>query len=77
MTDDDKALVDKLRDDESYYRVQEKHWCIDAEELEGQRLAAADLIEALTAENERLRAALKPFAELGFPYAVDALRDTK
>lgn len=59
MTDD---LVAKLRDEDSYYRLQEKHWCIDAEELERQRLAAADRIEALEAENERLREAIKPFA---------------
>ena len=52
MTDD---LVAKLRDEDSYYRLQEKHWCIDAEELERQRLAAADRIEALEAETERLR----------------------
>lgn len=53
MTDD---LVAKLRDEDSYYRLQEKHWCIDAEELERQRLAAADRIEALEAENGRLKA---------------------
>ena len=52
MTDD---LVAKLRDEDSYYRLQEKHWCIDAEELERQRLAAADRIEALEAENMMLR----------------------
>ena len=51
----DADLIDKLRDEDSYYRLQEKHWCIDAEELERQRLAAADRIEALTAENVRLR----------------------
>ena len=72
----DADLIDKLRDEDSYYRMQEKHWCIDAEELERQRLAAADRIEeldrhltlsgkvgkalserieALEAENERLR----------------------
>ena len=51
MTD----LVKLLRDEDSYYRLQEKHWCIDAEELERQRLVAADRIEALGAENERLR----------------------
>lgn len=75
----DADLIDKLRDEDSYYRIQEKHWCIDAEELERQRLAAADRIEeldrhltlsgkvgkalserieALEAENERLRAVL-------------------
>ena len=51
----DADLVAKLRDEDSYYRLQEKHWCIDAEELERQRLAAADCIEALKAEIERLR----------------------
>lgn len=60
MTDD---LVAKLRDEDSYYRLQEKHWCIDAEELERQRLAAADRIEALTAEIERLREALGAYTE--------------
>ena len=47
MTDEAKALVNKLRDENSYYRIQEKHWCIDAEELERQRLDSADLIERL------------------------------
>lgn len=47
----DADLVSKLRDEDSYYRLQEKHWCIDGEELERQRLAAA-------AEIERLRIAL-------------------
>ena len=45
----DADLIDKLRDEDSYYRLQEKHWCIDHEELERQRLAAADRIEALEA----------------------------
>ena len=60
MTDD---LVKRLRDEDSYYRVQEKHWCIDAEELERQRLEAADRIEALEAEVARLREALKFYAD--------------
>lgn len=60
----DADLIDKLRDEDSYYRLQEKHWCIDAEELERQRLAAADRIEALEAENERLREALEKIARL-------------
>jgi hypothetical protein len=54
MTD---KLIEQLRDEDSYYRVQEKHWCIDAEELERQRQAAADRIEAQAAEIERLREA--------------------
>ena len=58
MTDEAKALVANLRDEDSYYRIQEKHWCIDGEELERQRLAAADLIETQAREIERLRVAL-------------------
>jgi hypothetical protein len=54
MTVTDK-LIEQLRDEDSYYRIQEKHWCIDSEELERQRLAAADRIEQLTAEVERQR----------------------
>ena len=46
----DADLIDKLRDTDSYYRIQEKHWCIDGEELERQRLAAAALIETQAAE---------------------------
>ena len=49
MTD---KLIEQLRDEDSYYRVQEKHWCIDAEELERQRQAAADRIETLQAIEE-------------------------
>jgi len=54
----DADLIDKLRDEDSYYRLQEKHWCIDSEELERQRLAAADRIE-------ELEAALKRIADFG------------
>ena len=62
MTDEAKALVANLRDEDSYYRIQEKHWCIDGEELERQRLAAADLIETQAREIERLRAVLRHIA---------------
>ena len=34
-------------------------------------------VEAQAAEIERLRRALKPFAELGFPYAVEAMGETE
>lgn len=54
----DADLIDKLRDEDSYYRLQEKHWCVDHEELERQRLAAADRIE-------ELEAALKRIADFG------------
>lgn len=50
----DADLIDKLRDEDSYYRLQEKHWCIDSEELERQRLAAADRIEELEAALRRI-----------------------
>lgn len=59
MTD---KLIEQLRDEDSYYRVQEKHWCIDHEELERQRLAAANRIIAQAAEIERLREALHKIA---------------
>jgi hypothetical protein len=61
MTD---KLVEQLRDEDSYYRVQEKHWCIDHEELERQRLAAANRIIAQAAEIERLREALTQIARM-------------
>lgn len=70
----DVDLIDKLRDEDSYYRLQEKHWCIDAEELERQRLAAANCIEALVAEIDRLRGALS-WAEDADPVLVDAIRN--
>ena len=64
----DADLIDKLRDEDSYYRLQEKHWCIDAEELERQRLAAADLIETQAREIERLREALEVIRDGDYPY---------
>ena len=81
----DADLIDKLRDEDSYYRLQEKHWCIDSEELERQRLAAAALIETQAAElakhkalAETLAGALEKIAEgayprpLGKPWRMDA-----
>ncbi len=59
LTDNDKALVERLRDEDSYYRWQEKHWCIDFDLLERLHLEAADRIEAQAAEIERLREALR------------------
>ena len=55
MTD---KLIEQLRDEDSYYRWQEKHWCIDFDLLERLHLEAADRIEAQAAEIERLREAL-------------------
>lgn len=85
MTDEAKALVNKLRDENSYYRIQEKHWCIDAEELERQRLAAADLIETQARELAKWKALAETLAgalgeiqagtyprPLGKPWRMDA-----
>ena len=55
MTDDDKALVERLRDDWPEILV-EKHWMMDSDAIDKQREEAADRIEALSAENERLNA---------------------
>lgn len=57
MTDDDKKLVEMLRDDHQYILV-EGHNVTDWDSIEAQRFEAADRIEALTSENERLREAL-------------------
>jgi hypothetical protein len=54
MTDDDKALVEQLRDDWPEILV-EKHWMMDSDAIDAQRAEAATRIEALSAENERLR----------------------
>ncbi len=62
MTDEAKALVANLRDEDSYYRIQEKHWCIDGEELERQRLAAAALIETQAAELAKFKALAETLA---------------
>ena len=58
----DADLIDKLRDEDSYYRLQEKHWCIDSEELERQRLAAAALIETQVAELAKYKALAETLA---------------
>ena len=64
MTDDDKALVERLRGDWPEILV-EKHWMMDSDAIDKQREEAADRIEAiilsnqeLHSENERLRGAL-------------------
>ena len=54
MTEDDKALVERLRGDWPEILV-EKHWMMDSDAIDKQREEAADRIEALSAENERLQ----------------------
>ena len=58
MTDDDKALVKRLRGDWPEIMV-EKHWMMDSDAIDMQRTEAADRIEAQAAEIEKLREALK------------------
>ena len=58
MTDEAKALVEKLRDDLPQTLI-EKHWVDDNDAIYKQREEAADLIEQLITENAHLREALK------------------
>ena len=54
MTDDDKSLVERLRGDWPEILV-EKHWMMDSDAIDKQREEAAGRIEALSAENERIK----------------------
>jgi uncharacterized protein YeeX (DUF496 family) len=78
--DDDKKLVEMLRDDHQYILV-EGHNVTDWDSIEAQRFEAADRIEDLIAENERLREALRQIANIIPPIqttiARAALGDTK
>ena len=58
MTDEAKALVERLRDDLPQTLI-EKHWVDDHDAIDKQREEAADLIEQLITENAYLREALK------------------
>ena len=58
MTDEAKALVERLRGDWPEILV-EKHWMMDSDAIDKQREEAADLIEQLITENAYLREALK------------------
>ena len=62
MVEDDKALVERLRGDWPEILV-EKHWMMDSDAIDKQREEAADRIEALNAEIERLREALREVFE--------------
>ena len=55
-------LVERLRGDWPEILV-EKHWMMDSDAIDKQREEAADRIEALEAENERLREALGAYTE--------------
>ena len=61
MTDEAKALVERLRDDLPQTLI-EKHWVDDNDAIYKQREEAADLIETQAREIERLRAALQFYA---------------
>ena len=54
MTDEAKALVERLRDDLPQTLI-EKHWVDDHDAIDKQREEAADLIETQAREIERLR----------------------
>ena len=58
MTDEAKALVERLRDDLPQTLI-EKHWVDDHDAIYKQREEAADLIETQAREIERLRGALR------------------
>ena len=60
MTEDDKALVERLSDEADEWDEPKSH---DEFDMRGMLHSAADRIEALSAENERLREAGK---DLGF-----------
>lgn len=55
MTEDDKALVERLREEADEWDEPKSH---DEFDMRGLLHSAADRIEALSAENERLREAL-------------------
>ena len=48
---------------------------IEAQAAEIERLNHAN--QELQSQNAKMREALKPFAELGFPYAVEAMGETE
>lgn len=57
MTDEAKALVERLRGDWPEILV-EKHWMMDSDAIDKQREEAADLIETQAREIERLNTIL-------------------
>ena len=64
MTDEAKALVERLRGDWPEILV-EKHWMMDSDAIDKQREEAADLIETQAREIERLREALQGISDFG------------
>ena len=67
MTDETKALVERLRDDLPQTLI-EKHWVDDHDAIYKQREEAADLIETQAREIERLRGALEQIAQADYGY---------
>ena len=70
MTDEAKALVERLRDDLPQTLI-EKHWVDDHDAIYKQREEAADLIETQAREIERLRVALSKADEAHWFYYGD------
>ena len=71
MTDDDKALVERLREGVLYGDAR----LHNPKGHDPLRMEAADRIEALSAENERLESALKRIAG-GWPKPMQLARET-
>ena len=63
MTDEDKALVERLRGDLPDKKV-ESHWVTDYTAIEMQNREAADRIKAQAAEIEKLREALQDMVDM-------------
>lgn len=70
MTNDDKALVERLREEADEWDEPKSH---DDFDMRGMLHSAADRIKALSAENERMREALV-WAENVDPDLVNAIR---
>ena len=70
MTDDDKALVERLRDDWPEILV-EKHWMMDSDAIDKQREEAADRIEQLAREKAVVSDLWEQQKEIALDYLAD------
>ena len=70
MTDDDKALVERLRGDWPEILV-EKHWMMDSDAIDKQREEAADRIEQLAREKAVVSDLWEQQKEIALDYLAD------
>lgn len=70
MTDDDKALVERLRGDWPEILV-EKHWMMDSDAIDKQREEAADRIEQLEREKAVVSDLWEQQKEISLDYLTD------